>query len=219
VPRAATLSGSVVNAGDGSVVDHATAEARPGALDTRACGSAPDASTCGTDPLGVLDISLGEDAFVPRPSSGTVENGAFSIKEVDCGSCTTESPAIFDFSVRSQDGSRYPWFVRSGLSVSGDVELGRLTVPLPIIHHGVVEIPQVGQDAIVIPNALIRAYVLRDQTGAVIASPAGLSSCQAAATSKSGTRPVRCIRSVLQVAETRAASDGHFELVLPSALE
>jgi len=55
--------------------------------------------------------------------------------------------------------------------------------------------------------------------GQVITNPAGLASCASSLTTPSAKSAQRCIRSVLQVAETRAAEDGTFELVLPSELQ
>ncbi|HVU02880.1 MAG TPA: hypothetical protein VHE30_14065 [Polyangiaceae bacterium] len=220
VPRAARVTGGLVNAAGGGAADRATVELRAATIDRRACPFGQDAAACSEEPLGVLDVALGEDAFVPRTSSAVVNGGQFVLPEVDCGSCTAEGPALFDLVARSADGTAYPWFVRPNVSVAGDLALGTLTVPLPIIHHGVVEIPSPDREAVPIANALIRAYVLRDQSGAVIDSPAGLQDCGTAATTrKAGSPTARCIRSVLQVAETRAGPDGRFELVLPSALE
>jgi hypothetical protein len=229
VPRAAKIDGQVVSAIDGTPIDQAAVYALPAAFRARECGAGADASTCAATPLGVLDLSLGEDAFVPRPVSGTVgARGLFTLKDVDCGSCAKPSDggqgqfiggASFDLSARPPDGSRFPWLIRSGVFVSTDVALGQLTLPLPIVHRGVVQIPQPDSEPLSVPSALIRAYVMRDDTGAVIRSPGGLASCASSSSTGSTGPAARCIRSVLQVAETRAANDGTFELVLPSELQ
>jgi hypothetical protein len=138
--------------------------------------------------------------------------------EVDCGGCGAGAPAYFDFSARTQDGSRFPWLVRTGVAVESDLDMGQLALPLPIVQQGVVDIPNgPAEKPTPVAGALITAYVLRNDLGAYVQDPTGIKSCTSV---ESKPQPgARCIRAVLQVAETSAANDGSFELVLPSSIE
>jgi hypothetical protein len=226
VPRAATVRGSVAAGFGGGKIDDAPVQALPAAFGKRACvladggldAGGPDAG-CPVSKVGVLDIALGEGGFVPRAASAMTVGSSFTMSEVDCGGCGKGAPAYYDVSVRTLDGSRFPWFVRTGVAVDSDLNLGQLALPLPIVQQGVVDIPN-GPDEKPTPvaGALITAYVMRNDLGAYVQNLSGLKSCTSV-----GSGPqqpdVRCIRSVLQVAETRAANDGSFELVLPSSIE
>jgi hypothetical protein len=225
VPAAAAISGEIVQAVEGVSVDDAVAYAEPAAFKARACAIGEDAGTCAAASLGVLDLSLGEDAFRPRAVSAPVVGGRFTLQDVDCGSCSNAAEgglplggASFDLTVRPPDGSRLPWLIRPGVYVSTSVVLPTLPLSLPIVHRGVVQIPQKGS-APPVARALIQAYVMRDDRGDVIKNPAGLASCSSSLTTLSAKSAVRCIRSVLQVAATQAAEDGTFELVLPSEMQ
>jgi hypothetical protein len=227
VPRAATLRGGVAAGFGGGKIDDATVQALPAAFGKRACvledggfdAGGPDAG-CAVSKVGVLDVALGEGGFVPRAASATAAGGSFTMTEVDCGGCGEGGPpAYFDMSVRTLDGSRFPWFVRTGVAVESDLNLGQLSLPLPIVQQGVVDIPNgPAEKPTPVAGALITAYVMRNDLGAYVHDPAGMKSCTSV-----GSGPqqpdARCIRSVLQVGETRAANDGSFELVLPSSIE
>jgi hypothetical protein len=226
VPRAAAVSGTVAAGFGGGKVDDATVQALPAAFGKRLCvladggldAGGPDAG-CAVSRLGVLDIALGEGGFVPRSASAPTVGNSFTMTEVDCGGCGKGPPAYFDMSVRTLDGSRFPWLVRTGVAVESDLNLGPLALPLPIVQQGVVDIPNgPAEKPIPVAGALITAYVMRNDLGAYVQDPNGLKSCTSV-----GSGPmqpdVRCIRSVLQVAETRSTNDGSFELVLPSTIE
>lgn len=227
VPNAATLSGSIDVPYGGGQMRGAMVQATPAAFGRQACvgrdGGVADAggsdAGCAVSKVGVLSTALGEDAFVPRPSSAPVAGASFRLPEVDCGGCGDGLPAFFDIVVRSQEGSRFPWLLDTGIAVAHDVDVGQLELPLPIVEQGVVDIPH-GPEAppTPVPGALISAYVLRDDLGAYIDDPEGMKSCTSVGTGQQqpGTR---CIRSVLQVAETRADNDGSFVLVLPSSVQ
>ncbi len=213
MPEAATLTGSIYAPFGNQRVDGATVEVLPASIGSRQC-DADGGATCGQVAT-VLDEALGQDAFVPRSASAVATNGRFTLAEVDCGGCTSGTGALFDLSVRPPDGSGFPWFVDPGVTVSADIDFKTLAIPLPIIQRGVVEVLQgTTAEPVSVPGALIRAYVLRDNLGAVVDSPGTLSSC----TSPGATSAARCIRSALQVAETRADGDGTFMLVVPASL-
>jgi hypothetical protein len=218
VPAAATITGTVFAPFGHKRIDGATVQALPASVEERACasGDAGDAGACLREPLGILDLSLGEDAFVPRAASAIANHGRFTMTEVDCGGCTPESGALFDLTVRPPDGSRLPWLVKPAVTVGAPVDFPELDVPLPILHRGKIEVPQgPSEPAVPVPGALIRAYILRDNLGGYISDPTGLPTCSAGASASS----TRCIRSVLQVAETRAGDDATFELVLPASID
>lgn len=213
MPQASTLTGSIYAPFGNKRVDGATVEVLPASIGSRQC-DADGGATCGQVAT-VLDEALGQDAFVPRSASALATNGRFTLAEVDCGGCTPGTGALFDLSVRPPDGSGFPWFVDPGVTVSSDIDFKTLAIPLPIIQRGVVEVLQgTTAEPVSVPGALIRAYVLRDNLGAVVDSPGTLPSC----TSAGVTGGARCIRSALQVAETRADGDGTFMLVVPASL-
>jgi hypothetical protein len=152
--------------------------------------------------VGLLDAALGAQPFVPRVSacSGrsdacvpvTDTNGYFSI-EAD--------PGVFDVSVRMPDDAGFAWLVRSRVPIDEQRhDLGALTLPLPVVYSGTVIAAETGP----VPRALIRAYVYVDANGNV---------------QDVGAESDMRLKSVLQVAETRARDNGTFELRLPARLE
>jgi hypothetical protein len=217
VPTAATVRGEVLAPVGRSRVENVTVTAFPTSLDTRRCPSGADAGACTDVPVGILDEALGDEAFVPRSATAVAADGRFVLTEMDCGDCTPEAGALFDISLRPAEGSRMPWGIRSAVTVAENVELGSIRLSLPIIHRGVVAVVPTGAEAIPIRGALIRAYVLRDAAGQPIEDPETTPPCSAVAAEL--LEETRCIRSVVQVGETRSLEEGAFELVLPSSLE
>jgi hypothetical protein len=211
VPDAAVVRGTVSSVLGPSASNGATVVGLPAQMRRRRC-AADAGSDCELGEPGVLDLSLGEGAFVPRAVTVLARDRRFSLDEVDCGACEPGSGALYDFYVRPPDGSGYPWALRSGVLVDQDLELDALRVPLPIIHRGMVQVPQ-GESPLPIGGALIRAYGLRDRAGELVADP-DTPACADGVPSET-----RCIRSVVQVAETRAHQDGTFDLVLPSVVD
>ncbi|MEB2314091.1 MAG: hypothetical protein OZ921_16770 [Sorangiineae bacterium] len=177
----ARLTGSVASPG-GSVMSGATVQAiaSPARLNA-----------------GVLDVALGEAPFVPRASSETMgDDGVFTL---------FADPGVYDVAVLPADGTGFAWLVRPNVEAStGIADLGRLTLPLPVVYRGSVTVAgradPTSQEAVVVPGALIRAYVYMDQGQAYAADPAAAA-------------------SVLQIAETRADQQGAFRLLLPSHLD
>ncbi len=104
-------------------------------------------------------------------------------------------PGTFDLSIRPESQSGYAWLVRPNVAVNNPLhELGELGLPLPVVYKGKVSVP----GNVVVPGALIRAYVfMTDQGYADDPEDA---------------------QSVLQVAEARAEADGSFTLLLPAKL-
>lgn len=104
-------------------------------------------------------------------------------------------PGTFDLSIRPDSQSGFAWLVRPNVAVAKSLhELGELTLPLPVVYHGDVQVP----GEVVVPGALIRAYVYLTEAG-YSADPSEA-------------------HSVLQVAEARADANGAFSLLLPAKL-
>jgi hypothetical protein len=102
-------------------------------------------------PVSYLDRKLGRAPELPREASAFVEAGHLSLS-VD--------PGAFDFSVQPPAASRYPWLVRSKLTVQpGSAEatssVGTLTLAHPVVVSGVVTDP-FGET---VPGASIRAWL------------------------------------------------------------
>lgn len=217
VPPAATLSGRVrfpASIGSGVTANVVAAASQRRA---RACKpeSAPDAG-CSRAPVDVLETSLGEDAFLPRTVNTSIDSrGRFALEGMDCGGCKEGEGSLFDVTVRPADGSRMPWLVRSGVEVGVDRDLGDIEAPLPILQQGALQLVSDRGDPIAVPAALIRAYIFRDQQGDYVADPESFPSCAA----RDVMPGERCIRSVLQIAETRVEEDGSFELALPAHID
>ncbi len=146
--------------------------------------------------VGVLDAALGAAPFVPRATGNTIgDNGVFTLDA---------DPGTYDVSVQPADGTGFAWLVRPNIGVTtGIMDMGQLAIPLPVAYSGHVTVAghadPASQQDVVIPGALVRAYVYMDKSQAYAADPANAA-------------------SVLQIAETRADSDGAFQLLLPSHL-
>lgn len=138
-----------------------------------------------------LRALLDGPSFVPRASAGDVNSmGDFTLKA---------DPGTFDISVRPNDDTGFAWLVLSRVPVTtanAGISLGQLTMPLPVSYGGTVT---VGDTPEVVPGALVRAFIyLKD--------------------GQYTTNQDRDADSVLQVAETRADQDGHFDILIPAEL-
>jgi hypothetical protein len=226
IPRAATLTGGIkLPKGVNSLVG-AEAHADPTRL-IQGCDDEEDDATCATTYQNVLQVALAEDPFTPRHVSGLVDDDAnFEITDADCGECEQGKGALFDLSLRPSQGSRLPWAVKPGVMVDGNEDLGELELPPAIIHRGhlVAALAEQAQcetkpELCVLPGALVRAYIVLDDLGKVVADPSSLRSCAVVAGESTRDPNERCARSVLEVGEARALDDGSFELVLPAHLD
>ncbi len=178
-PFAASVNGDAVSSSGGSVAGAAVrATASPFTL--------PDDVWNAAD--GRFDVS-------PRGGAGLVRaDGLFDLY-ADSGT--------FDFFVQPDPSTRFGWYVRPLLKVDSNVHLRRVTLPLPLVHRGRVQVGGACDDATqqtVVPNALIRAYVFLTPEG------------QYSAVAPSDG-------AVIQVAETRADDSGTFELLIPASLD
>lgn len=219
VKNAAIVKGRAL-AASGRGIAAASVQALPAATGTRRCTDG-DAAACAALPVGVLEVSLAESAYVPRSATTvTARDGNFVLSGVDCGGCGTDGGASFDIVAQPANGTRVPWLVWPQVTVSSDVGLPSLHATLPIIQRGKVQLPSgMSGPPTALPGTLIRAYVIRDASGApILDDPTKLPSCSSGTYTGDG-KTTRCIRSALQVAETRADSDGNYELVLPASLD
>lgn len=132
LPPKVTLEGDVLTPDQGSLLQ-ASAVASP---------SLPP-------PISYLDRKLGRAPELPREATAFIGDG-YLLMSVD--------PGAFDFSVRPNAGSRYPWLVRSKLTVQpaeAYSSVGTLTIAHPVVVAGVVSDP-FGE---VVPGASIRAWL------------------------------------------------------------
>ncbi|NUQ79748.1 MAG: carboxypeptidase regulatory-like domain-containing protein [Polyangiaceae bacterium] len=100
-------------------------------------------------PISYLDRKLGRAPEPPREATGFVEERYLSMS-VD--------PGAFDFSIRPPAGSRYPWLVRSKLTVQpaeAFSSVGTLSIAHPVVVTGVVSDPM----GDVVAGASIRAWL------------------------------------------------------------
>jgi hypothetical protein len=145
----------------------------------------------------VLSTALGEATLVPRAATGSVlSTGDFTL---------IADPGTFDISVRPLATTGFSWLVVPSIAVgttpetSAGVNLGSLTLPLPVAYGGTVTVPGAMADSLQpVPGALIRAYVYTS-AGAYVSDPT-------------------MADSVVQIAETRADSSGQFTLLIPASL-
>ena len=154
------------------------------------------ASTASTK-VDVLHQALGEAVVVPRAATCRVEPGGDFALIAD--------PGTFDVSVRPLAASGFSWLVVPSVAVgttgptSAGANLMSRALPLPVVYRGTVTLPGAsGAPASTVPGALIRAFVYTS-AGVYTSEPTKAD-------------------SVVQVAETRADTNGVFELLIPASL-
>ncbi len=136
----------------------------------------------------VLEMAQGKEAVQPGAEGSATElNGRFRAL-VDDG--------IFHLAVRPETSTNFPWRVFLGVQVDGgDVNLGRVVVPLPVVVRGEVKSSDTGD---FVRDALIRSYAFLK--GGALAQNKDEAD------------------AVIQVGQARSDSEGRFELILPSSL-
>jgi hypothetical protein len=216
VPRAAEVSGRVLATDGDAPLANVEVVLTPSQQPLDNCGSVPT-----TDPLcvrpraEVRQRALGEDPFVPRQRRAvTASDGAFSVPEVDCGSCKPGQGAGFDFTLRPSPASGLPWMVKPALRVDADRRLEQpLRIPAPVTRPVLVTFGD-ASDTNGLPDALVTAYVLLDANSQPINDPENVPPCL-------GARPEDpvCIQSAVAVAEGRSDFKGELLLLLPPSLE
>ena len=124
-----------------------------------------------------------------------------SFDELDNGDFELSAdPPSVNVSVRPEAETGFAWLVRPNVPVEvpGNVDLGELTLPLPVAYRGTVTV----LDGVALPGVLIRAYVLL--------GPEGYASRR--------DDPENPAEAVVQVAEAWADTHGEFELLVPERL-
>jgi len=139
-------------------------------------------------PVLVFNEAFGLGPFTPRASSALVDETGRFVMQAD--------PGTFDISVQASESLGFGWFVRAGVQV-GDkpLDLGHANPPVPSVLTGTATL----DDSTKLSAAAIRAYVYLDKDQAY-------------------TRDPKQAVSVIEVAQTRAADDGTFRLLLPSSI-
>jgi hypothetical protein len=141
--------------------------------------------------VGALERALGEAPFVPRAASVlTRETGHFEV---------AADPGSYDVSIRPPEEAGFAWLVRPNVPVPEGAALGEMRLPLPVVYEGTLLV----REDVVLPEALVRAYILLGSDGYA----------------DSRDDPDNPAVSVVQVAEVRADSQGHFRLLMPKELE
>lgn len=213
LPRGASVRGGV-QLPHGVAAAGVKVDAVPASLQSACLASGNDAAgACGALLPDVLRAALAQDAFRPRSVSALVDvSGHFELSGVDCGSCEPEHAALFDLFVRPAASSGHPWRFLRAVPVSGDKDLGEMTVTPGVVHRGSLTFG--GADPL--PGALVRAYVLVDSDGKSVRDPADLEYCAGSAAEPSSGD---CVASAFQVAETRVNESGQFVLPLPTRFD
>jgi hypothetical protein len=191
LPSAPVLSGEAVLSGNGGFAFGATASAvvSPKSVisdvfELAGLQDAPDLRRTSADLIsanGRFEISVDSD---PVPSGVDAEKAPL--------------PSTYDFFVKPETRSNYPWLVRPWILVPFDgLELTGVKVPLPFVYRGDLVVDGTTNR---VPGALVRAY-------AYLTEKAEL------------TSDVSQAATVIPVAEARADENGAFELLIPASLD
>jgi hypothetical protein len=195
VPRAATVSGSLRGPG----------------------GIPPTGTSVRIQPSarGGFTLTAQVPRFQPRTTEMIVDaDGRFSLP-VDCSSCTEETPSLIDVVFRPPEGGGLPWLVIRDVSLSSDLDLGRVSVAIPRMLDGVVKFQtRPSQDPLPYSGPRVRAYVMFDRDGNVVDDVA-LRDCIDVDSAVAPDSAEPCVQRVIQIGETSTDSEGRFQLALP----
>jgi hypothetical protein len=137
--------------------------------------------------------AIGEGGFVPRERNALVDSGRFALS-VDAGR--------LDISLRPAEALGFAWFVKPGVEVTQDYDLGGVPAKIPSALRGTTTGQFEGLDAVTtrpVAACSVRAYAYLDKDFVY-------------------TRDKDSAVSVVQVAETRSDESGAFRLLVPSSL-
>ncbi len=154
---------------------------------------------------------LSDGVLTARGRTGLAEaDGTFEVADVDCDQCAGGAGLTYSVRVAPPHSVALPWFIRSPIAVrDSSVSLGILSLTFPKNHFGHLGVLRANSSLGEFRGPpLIRAYVLLGRDDNPV--PADARSCVVAAGS-----PSPCATRAVQVAETRANSDGSFRLALP----
>jgi hypothetical protein len=152
----------------------------------------------------VYDATTNTAALRAYNSGARTASALFQPAQTQLFDLPTDS-GTFDVSLQPPDG--LPWIVTPGFAVSGDpTAIRRWTMPLPVSWSGRLQVPLASSadssNLSDLPRAVLRVFVLLDKTE-----------------SGKPTQATKDAASIVQIAETRAGSDGSFALVLPDQLQ
>jgi len=172
-PIAPKITGTALATG-GAVVSGASVRANPSPFNI---------------PSDVWNRMDGRGNTVPSAIAGLVEKDGTFVLNAD--------PGTFDLFVQPDPSTRFAWYVRPLLPVTGRLILGHVTLPLPVPIAGRISIEGASEPT---ASALIRAYVFLTRDGEYAAAPPADG-------------------AVVQVAETRTDDAGNYELLIPARLD
>jgi hypothetical protein len=144
---------------------------------------------------------LGASTLPPRSARASIGDTAGNF------AFSTDS-GTFDFFVRPPQESNFAWYVMPGLELEASKDLGTVEVPLPVRLEGNVSVrPFVGAEPPSLTQALLRAYVLLDETGALTIDDI-----------TDDAIPNTKVKLAVPVAEARVDEFGHYVLNVPASL-
>lgn len=152
----------------------------------------------------VYDATTNTAALRAYNSGARTASALFQPAQTQLFDLPTDS-GTFDVSLRPPDG--LPWIVTPGFVVGADpTAIHRWTMPLPVSWSGRLRAPLASSadssNLSDLPRAVLRVFVLLDKTNP-----------------DKATQATKDASSIVQIAETRAGSDGSFALVLPDQLQ
>ena len=229
VPAAVSLAGRVVADAGGQPLAGVEVRADAASSIQGACATPteeqPEPACDRRARTAVLRKAQAEDPFIPRTRNAlSASDGGFVIDGLDCGQCAPGAGARFDVSVRPPPEMRLPWLIRRANDVfSSETMRKPLRVPQPVAHamrltYGDPPPPLDPSSPPVVPGlagALIRVYALIDEQMRIVSDEEASVPC----VTIPDALGVRCVQSVLQVAELRSGNDGEFLLLLPPNLD
>ncbi len=135
------------------------------------------------------------EPFVPRSTGSFVDDAGRFVLQVD-----KLRNSRVNVRVEAPEELGFGWFVRPGLELGVvDQDLGRVALPLPAVISGAASVIEEGE-SLPLTSGVIRAYAYLDENFRY-------------------TREPQVARTIVQVAETRADTDGGFRLLLPETID
>lgn len=182
----------------------------------------------GVDPTGTLvrvqpssrggfTLTAQVPRFLPRTRDVLVDpDGRFELP-VDCSSCSEQAPTSVDVVFRPAEGGGLPWLVFRDLPLTSDLDLGRVSLPVPRLIDGRVLFQnRPGQGLAPLPYSgpRVRAYAMIDRDGNLIEDPT-LPDCIDVDPALAPDVAGPCVQRVILLGEASTDRDGHFQLALP----
>lgn len=154
--------------------------------------------------------------FLPRPNDVLASDTGRFEAELDCSSCSEQTPIPFDIVVQPTEHSGLPWLVFHDLPVAGNVDLGRISLQVPRLLRGFLWFRTPTGRLDVYAGPLIRAYAMIDRDGNLVEDPT-LPDCIDLDPPLEGEESLPCVQRVVQIGEATTNRVGRFELPLPAS--